>query len=138
MPKSHALNVYSSDESKRLKLTTSTTAHSMALDSLPLSIDGVLSLPGQSDVSSAITALQADVISSGTASNTVQTNLNTQVTRLDAKIDAIIDAGDSLDQVSEIVSLFQSADASVVQSVAALASQLAILQSSFNELTNEN
>lgn len=136
--KSHALNLFTDDNSKSFKIAPLATKTVISCDT-PIEVTSALKLGAHVDLAATVTALQQDVLTNastaGTASNTVQANLVSEAARIDQRIDNIIDAGNTLDQVSEVVAAFNAADASVMAVVANLQSQLSTLQAQFAELT---
>lgn len=141
--KSHALNLYSNDSGpqKHFKITPLATKTTITNGTCPIEIPGVLKLGAHVDLAASLSSVQQDLLTnsatSASATNTVNALLVSEAARLDTRINNIIDAGDTLDQVSEVVAAFSAADNSVLQQVAALQTQLSALQAAFDELTAE-
>ena len=161
--KSHALNLFSPDETKKFRILPESTKTVLSGDGCLIEIDTSLKLPTHANVGASLAvvetglaAAQADLLTNSataaSASNTVAVALNTYKSANDAallvekqRVDAIL-AGASvdLDQLAEIVAAYEAADTSITSAVTSNASGLASLTAQFNlllarvdELTSE-
>lgn len=145
MVKSHALNVYSQDESKHFKVTVQSDKTTLSGDGCPIEIDTTLKLGTVPNVEAAIVAAQADLIGAGQANNTValalsdyQSANNTALAVERARIDDLLASTNlDLDQLHEIITAYTTSDASLLAQITTMNGQLQVLQAAFNSLTEE-
>lgn len=145
MVKTHALNVYSQDETKRFKVTVQSDKTTLSGDGSPIEIDTSLVLGAVSNVEAAILAAQADLIGAGQANNTValalsdyQSSNNTALAVERARLDDLLASTNlDLDQLHEIITAYTTSDASMLAQITTMNGQLQALQAAFNSLTEE-
>lgn len=151
--KSHAVNVYSADDSKKFRILPEATKTVLSGDSNPIEIDTSLTLPTHANVGTSLAAaetglaaVQADLLTNAataaTATNTVNLALtnyissnNAALATETARVDAILSgASVDLDTLTEIVAAYEAADTTITSAVTTNASGLASLTTAFNAL----
>jgi len=132
--KSHALNVYSTDNSKRFRVVPSNTSTVLDGDLNPIEINTSLTLPTHSDVGAALATAESTLatavsdittLQAGASAGAVQANLDAYETSNDTalatergRIDTILAGADvNLDTLTEIVAAYEAADTTITTAV---------------------
>ena len=151
--RSHAVNVYSADDSKKFRILPNNDATVLSGDSNPISIDTSLTLPTHTNVGTSLAAVEtgladaqddiaANAQTAATATNTVAVDLNTYKSANDAALlvekqrvdDILSGASVDLDTLAKIVSAYELADTTITDIVGSHTSGLASLTTAFNAL----